>query len=304
MVPRAPVAPALAAPRAFRVHTFFPLLAAAIWGGMYVVSKWSFAELPPVALGLARMALGGLACWLLIWRAGRLGYAADDRGRFIRLGGVVCGTIVTQFVGTDLATAAEGALLTTTTPAFVVLLAWLLLQEVPSLRTVGGTILAFAGVVVVVAGQTGLEELFAGGTIWGSLLLLAAAAAWALVTVLGKPLVARYGALPAMTYACLWSLPFFLPILLWEVSRRPVPLPSAGGLFAILYLGLASTALAWYLWYKGLEALPAGVVAVFFFAQPVVGGVLAWLLLGERLGGAFLAGGAVIASGILLAARE
>ncbi|MBI4392075.1 MAG: DMT family transporter [candidate division NC10 bacterium] len=304
MTPRAPARPIPATASFVPIHALFPLLAAAIWGGMYVVSKWSFAELPPVTLGFARMTLGGLACWLLVWRTGRAGYGSEDRGRFIRLGATVCGTIVTQFVGTDLATAAEGALLTTTTPAFVVLLAWLLLREVPTARTSGGTILAFGGVVVVVAGQTGLQELFAGETVWGSLLLLAAAAAWALVTVLGKPLVARYGALPAMTYGCLWSLPFFLPVLLWEVSRRPVPLPSAGGVFAILYLGLASTALAWYLWYKGLEGLPAGVVAVFFFAQPVVGGVLAWLFLGERLGAAFLLGGTVIASGILLAARE
>lgn len=304
MASRPPARVAPANPRAFRVHALFPLLAAAIWGGMYVVSKWSFAELPPVTMGLARMVLGGVACWLLIRQTGRAGYQREDRGRFARLGVVVCGTIVTQFVGTDLATAAEGALLTTTTPAFVVLLAWLLLQEIPTIRTVGGTVLAFAGALIVVAGQTGLRGLFAGGTVWGSLLLLTAAAAWALVTVLGKPLVARYGALPAMTYACLWSLPFFPPILLWEVSHRPVHLPSLGGLLAILYLGLASTALAWYLWYKGLEGLPAGVVAVFFFAQPVVGGILAWLFLGERLGAAFLAGGGVIASGILLAARE
>ena len=125
-------APATASPtvaRAFSIHALFPLLAAAIWGGMYVVNKWSFAELPPVTLGLARMVLGGLACWLL----------------------------------------------TTTTPAFVVLLAWLLLREIPTARTVGGTVLAFAGVVVVVV-HTGLQGLFAGGTLRGSLLLLAAAA--------------------------------------------------------------------------------------------------------------------------------
>ncbi|HEU5394885.1 MAG TPA: EamA family transporter, partial [Candidatus Methylomirabilis sp.] len=71
MTPRPPAAPALAPPRAFGIHALFPLLAAAIWGGMYVVSKWSFAELPPVTMGFARMVLGGLACWLLIWRAGR-----------------------------------------------------------------------------------------------------------------------------------------------------------------------------------------------------------------------------------------
>ncbi|MCI0371528.1 MAG: DMT family transporter, partial [candidate division NC10 bacterium] len=131
-------APATASPtvaRAFSIHALFPLLAAAIWGGMYVVSKWSFAELPPVTMGLARMALGGLACWLLVRRTGRAGYGSEDRGRFIRLGLVVCTTIVTQFVGTDLATAAEGALLTTTTPAFVILLAWLLLREIPTTRT-------------------------------------------------------------------------------------------------------------------------------------------------------------------------
>jgi drug/metabolite transporter (DMT)-like permease len=44
---------------------------------------------------------------------------------------------------------------------------------------------------------------------------------------------------------------------------------------AVVYLGVASTALAWYCWYKGLEYTTAGTVAVFFFAQPVVGVSLA-----------------------------
>jgi len=62
--PPARVAPPTAHP--FSIHGLFPLLAAAIWGGMYVVSKWSFAELPPVTMGLARMVLGGLDCLLLV----------------------------------------------------------------------------------------------------------------------------------------------------------------------------------------------------------------------------------------------
>lgn len=34
-----------------------PLAAAALWGGMYVVSKWGFALIPPVTLGFLRVAL-------------------------------------------------------------------------------------------------------------------------------------------------------------------------------------------------------------------------------------------------------
>jgi len=74
--------------------------------------------------------------------------------------------------------------------------------------------------------------------------------------------------------------------------------PSLPLVAAVLYLGLASTAAAWYLWYKGLEYVDAGTVAVFFFAQPVVGTVLGVVFLDERVGGGFLFGGAVMALGI------
>ena len=50
--------------------------------------------------------------------------------------------------------------------------------------------------------------------------------------------------------------------------------------------------------------LPSGLPAVLFFAQPVVGGLLDAVLLGERLTVGFWAGGALIALGVLVTARE
>ena len=58
------------------------------------------------------------------------------------------------------------------------------------------------------------------------------------------------------------------------------PFPSAVW-WGILYLGVVSTALAFYLWNKGFTLLDASTGSLFFFAQPVVGAVLGWLLLGE-----------------------
>jgi drug/metabolite transporter (DMT)-like permease len=47
-----------------------------------------------------------------------------------------------------------------------------------------------------------------------------------------------------------------------------------------------------------------GTVAVFFFAQPLVGAVLGATLLGERLGPGFLAGGVLMGVGIFLVSTD
>jgi drug/metabolite transporter (DMT)-like permease len=45
----------------------------------------------------------------------------------------------------------------------------------------------------------------------------------------------------------------------------------------------------------------AGTGSVFFFLQPVVGAVLGWLVLGERLTASFFTGGGVILLAVMIA---
>src|SRR5215470_1972607 len=87
--------------------------AAAIWGGMYVVTKYVLAFVPPLTLVLMREVIGAstLAAIIGVTRA-RLVSKKD-----LPLVGVlgVVGlfvSIVAQYVGTDLSTAANGALIT------------------------------------------------------------------------------------------------------------------------------------------------------------------------------------------------
>jgi drug/metabolite transporter (DMT)-like permease len=281
----------------------YPLLAAALWGAMYVVSKASFGAVPPLTLAGLRLAIGGAGLWLLLRASGRPSPGKYPRERLwlLGLGALVALSIGTQFLGTDLVNAQQGALLTTSSPVFVILFAWLLLRERIGRPTIAGNALALLGVIVVVSGgRTGsLPE----GALAGQMLLLLSAAGWALFTVLGKPLVRAYSALPTVTYATLAGLPFFLPAVPLELAVRPALPPTPISLAALLYLALGSTALAWWAWYKGLERLDASATAVCFFAQPAVGGLLAWLFLGEQPTWALAAGGALIAVGILLGTR-
>jgi drug/metabolite transporter (DMT)-like permease len=284
-----------------------PLAAAALWGGMYVVSKWGFALIPPVTLGFLRVAVGASALWIVV--AGRGGHtpSRDEWPAFVALGGWVTLTVATQFVGTELTNASQGSLLTVLTPVFTVLLGAAVLGERVTAAKAGGMTLAGVGTAVVLAGQYDLASMAAGNAV-GVALLLIGSVAWAGYTVWGVRAVRRHGALRAATYSSLASLPLLGGLAvaeLWYLGVSPADIPlTAASVGAVLYLGLGATAAAWYLWYKGLEYVPAGTVAVFFFAQPAVGSALGAALLGESLGTGFLVGGALMTAGIWTVSRE
>ena len=114
---------------------------------MYVVSAGTFDAIPPLTLGVLRLVIG-VAVLAAVFR-GRLGLAAAPKRRMVAAGAVVAVTMVMQFVGTSLTGGAEGALLTTTTPAFVLVFGVLLEGERVRRIAWAGCIVALAGVVVL-----------------------------------------------------------------------------------------------------------------------------------------------------------
>ncbi len=289
-------------------YVLAPLSAAALWGGLYVVSKWGFDAIPPMTLAFSRIAIGAIALLVVVrlWYP-RRSFSRGDQFGFGILGVVVALSIVTQFLGTALTTASQGSLVTVLTPIFTVALGVSLLGERLTRRLLVGIALATIGTIVIVVGQYDASS-FTGGAIAGLLALLVASATWALYTVWGKPLVERYSALETATYSCLVAVPVtaaFVPVefALTDATLTDVtPTPALFG--AVFYLGIGGTAAAWYLWYKGLEVVDASVLAAFFFAQPIVGALLGVSLLGESLGSLFIVGGVVLSVGVYLASSS
>ncbi len=291
-----------------RVLAFAPLLAAVFWGGMYVVSKWGFDAIPPITLGFLRVLLGAAVLVVLV----RIYYPTRAFSRrdwygFTFLGVWVAITMATQFVGTDLTTASEGSLITVLTPVFTVVLGVFVLDELITRRKSFGMGLALVGTVLVLAGQYDLVTIGAG-SVMGIVMLIVASAGWAIYTVWGKPLIRRYSALETATYSTVIAVPMLavlVPIELYvrdiAIGSIPVTLPIIA---AVLYLGVLSTAVAWYCWYKGLEFADAGTVAVYFFAQPLVGAALGALFLDETVGLGFVLGGVLMAVGIYFVSTE
>jgi drug/metabolite transporter (DMT)-like permease len=267
---------------------------------MYVVSKVVLEVLPPFTLLTLRLLLGAAALGVALLLLRRALPSPRLIGRVLAIGLVGFGVSVgLQFVGTSLSTAANAALITAASPAFILLFGALLLGEAVTPRRLAALALASLGVLAVLDPT---EVDLTQSAFRGNLALIGAAVTWGLYSVLVKRVSRDLPTAEVSFFAFLGGMLLSVPLTAMEAqggSAGPLTLPLVLG---VLYLGLISTALAMYLWNRSLALLEAGLVSLLFFAQPVVGVSLGALLLGESLGAGFWIGSALIAAGLILAA--
>lgn len=280
-------------------------LAASIWGGMYVVSKYVLDFIPPLTLVWLRFIIAFVVLyailkiaekkqkkkvtirkkdWLLFAWIGFIGY-------FI--------SITCQFIGTKLSDAHTGSLVTSATPAFMVIFAAIILKEKLTARRLLSTIIATVGVIIVIGWDIEIGSYFIGTIILGG-----AAITWALLSIYVKIASARFSSLVITTYAIFFSLFFITPFMLWELQSTSIETVNTYVILGVVYLGVVSTAGAFFLWNKGLELMDASIGSLFFFFQPIVGSLLGWLLLNETLNINFFIGGILIICSVFITTFE
>ena len=190
------------------------LTAASIWGGMYVVSKAVMAVIPPYLLLTSRLLLGILTLYLVITLRGGLIVTRKQFWQIFGIGFVGYGISVgLQFVGTNLSTASNGSLVTSATPAFVLIFAAILLGEKITRRRLIALLVASLGVIAVIDPRTAQlsSDLFIG-----NLVLIGAALTWALYSVLVRKVTRKMEVLPVSLIAFSGGLPVSEPA---SVSR-------------------------------------------------------------------------------------
>ncbi len=283
------------------------LAAAASWGGMYVVSKVVLDVIPPFALLAIRLLLGVLTLTLALLIQNERGAARSIPSiRQIRdtfLVGVVGYGISLgfQFVGTKLSTASNGALVTSATPAFVLLFAPYLLHEKNTPRRILALVISTLGVLAVIDPRN--AEL-SPALFWGNMSLLAAALTWALYSVLVRKVAQNTDILTASAVMLAGGIPSSLLLGVWEIQTQGIGKITTGVIGGMLFLGIVATAIAMFLWNYAFATLPAAVASLTFFAQPLVGTLLGWLFLKEQITPLFILGGVLIGAGLVISSTE
>jgi drug/metabolite transporter (DMT)-like permease len=284
------------------IGLFCGLVAASIWGGMYVVSKVVLEVIPPFTLLLIRLVLGTLVLGAIVaWRGKPELTGKQFRDSFL-VGFVGYGvSLGFQFVGTKLSTASNGALVTSATPAFVLLFAPFLLNERSTTRRIVALIVSSLGVLAVIDPRTAD---FSSSLFMGNLSLLAAALTWALYSVLVRKVSKTSNLLVSSMVMLAGGIPSSILFGVFEVNTQGIGEITPGIVGGILFLGIISTALAMFLWNYAFAELPAAVASLTFFAQPIVGTLLGWLFLGEKITPLFILGGILIGIGLVISSSE
>ncbi|MEU8275527.1 EamA family transporter [Microbispora bryophytorum] len=181
-------------------------------------------------------------------------------------------------------------------PVFTGLLSWIAGRERPSGRWALATAAAVAGCAVLVTGGRGTGGVDAGGVA---------------LALLGGLLYAFYAVVAAraigggMASGVVMGVLFggaavlMLPVL---VLTGPGWLAHPGGLLTALYLGCATTGLAYFLYGRGLRTTPVATAATLALAEPAVAALLGVVALREHLSPVSWAGLALLALGLVVVA--
>jgi drug/metabolite transporter (DMT)-like permease len=272
-----------------------------ISAGTFLLGKTAADTIPTLALGLFRFLIAGAGFLLLArFRGLELLSVARAEWRIYLLAGFL-GVVVNQVAflgGLAYTLPSHAALLYALTPTLVLLLAWARGQERPGLRKVGGLVLAFSGVAVVLSGKTGGN--LPPKWILGDLLILVAVVAWAGYTVLSRPLVQKHGAQRATTLSILAGLALFAPLGLFGLPRLVLSAVPPMAWVGLVYLGLLTSVAAYLLWFHALSMKEPSRVAIATNAQPVATALLAWAFYGQPITPAFALGTVLVLGGVLL----
>jgi drug/metabolite transporter (DMT)-like permease len=281
-------------------------LIATLWGSYPAFAKLALAHFPPYVLVALRCALASVFLTVLLFRRGweefRELRPADFRtfaflgftGLFVSTGGT--------YLGIALSTAANAAILQAATPIMVALGARFYLKERLRRRQWAGVAASLAGVLLVIT-RGSWRALMHLDLLPGDFILMVSLAGWAAYTIYGKQVLTVHSPAVATTASYILGSAMLLPMTLVAAPFFPRPdFTSQTAWLVVLYQAILG-AIAHVWWYEGVKAVGPSRAAVFLNLQPIVGVLLAWVMVGETIEWPEIVGGALVLLGVALTTR-
>ena len=268
------------------------------------------ADTGPVASAFWRLTLAAPLLWLLWWQATRRlpVQAAVPRNPIWRSPALLLSGL---FFAADLGTwhfsirdttVANATLLANCAPLFVTLYALLVQRRVPPRLYFLALALALGGAFVLVSPN------FSGGSrqLRGDAFGLLAAVFYTGYMLAVKRASERHATLRLMAVSTTISALLLWPVALWLArdGRQPFWPSSARGWWVVAALAVVTQVTGQGLIAWALSRLSVTLSSTGLLIQPVVSAAAAWLIFGEALRPAQLAGGLVLMLGIYLARRS
>lgn len=262
---------------------WFVLAAAVLWGTTGTSQALAPESAQPFAIGAVRLVLGAIG--LILYAMLRRSITNPLRwpiGATLMAGVSMAAYQLFFFAGVARAGVAVGTIVGIgSSPILAGVLGYLLRGERPGKVWGAATALAIVGCALLIGAGTGdIQAASSAVDAAGVLLAVAAGGAYALFTVSSKGLLETRPPEAVMGVVFALGALLLMP-LLFVVDLQWLRVP--GGVLVALHLGLVTVVVAYSLFARGLNSVPAATAVTLTLAEPATAGLLGIFLLGERL---------------------
>ncbi len=278
------------------------ILANLFWAANIVLGRGVVGMVPPIALAYWRWTGAFLVAVGFAWP-----YLKRDApvlmrhwGKMLVLSATGIATYNTMsYIGLTSTTALNVLLLQSAGPLIIIVWAFLLFRERPSLRQVVAVLLSLMGVAVIAA-HGSLESLLHLSLNPGDVWILVAMVIYGIYAAMFRVRPAAHPMSFLVATMGIGSM-MILPFYLWEFAEGGRVEGGAPALLAMGYIAVFPSFIAYLFFNRGIELIGAARAGQSWHLMPVFGSVLAVLFLGEHFYAYHAVGIALIAAGILLA---
>ena len=280
------------------------VLATLIWSGNFIIARGVIKTIQPVTLAFYRWLTATIIIAPFAWKY----FFAEikvlkQRFLFFLLAAVTGISMFNTFVyvAGHYSTAINMAILgTCSSPIMSVILARIFLKEkIPALR-IAGMLVCICGILLLLS-KGDIHNLLSLKFTKGDWWILAAALSFAIynTTVKKKP----RGTHPVNFLFIVFFLGtiILLPFYLYELNKYGGIEINAVNLSTILYLGLGTSVICFYIWNKAIVALGSGRTALFGNLIPIFSSIEAVIILNEQFTWLYVVSMILVFSGIVLA---
>ena len=280
------------------------LLVIIIWGETFVSSKVLLDNgMRPADIFFYRF----LLAYMCIWFFSPKKLFADswkDEARMFLLG-IFGGSMyfLTENTALSYSTASNVGILVSSAPLITAIAAaFFYKDERMDSRQIGGSILAFVGMVMVVLNGKFILHL----NTLGDTLALAAALCWTFYSLILKGTSERYSTVFITRKVFFYGLVTMIPYFLFISPLNPDPTilsrPQVYG--NLIYLGLVASLICFLVWNKVVTVLGTVRTMNLIYTQPFFTMLFSYLILSERITWMAIAGALLISIGMFFAERK
>ncbi len=251
-------------------------LATVLWGTTGTTQELAPEAATPPAIAALRLLVAAIVLLMVAAGGGHLGGLRGMRRPATLLAAL--GVAVYQpffFLAVDRSGVVLGTIVAIgSAPVFAGLLAWIYDRTPPTRLWVGATVVAIAGVALLVA--AGQEV---GSSAAGVGFALGAGAAYATYVIAARQFSRAGNVLGSTAFIFALAAVMLLPLLAGQDLSWTV---TPGGLIAVLHLGVLATAVAYLLFATGLETTRSTTATTLTLGEPMTAALLGVVAVGER----------------------